>query len=57
MERERQQEQLENVYCKCGKIVAQKKRYKLYIKCRHCKRYLILSTGGSPWQVIGSNDP
>ncbi len=33
---------VENVRCKCGKIVCQLKGKVVLIKCRHCKRYVIL---------------
>ncbi len=34
----------EDLRCQCGKIVAQKLKRKLYIKCRHCKRFLTINT-------------
>lgn len=33
---------MENVRCKCGKIVCQLKGKVVLIKCRHCKRFVIL---------------
>ncbi|MFA5882147.1 MAG: hypothetical protein WC834_08105 [Eubacteriales bacterium] len=33
---------MENVRCKCGKIVCQLKGGVVLIKCRHCKRFVIL---------------
>ena len=33
---------MENVRCKCGKIVCQLKGSVVLIKCRHCKRFVIL---------------
>lgn len=33
---------MENVRCKCGKIVCQLKSNVVLIKCRHCKRLVIL---------------
>ncbi|AVX21354.1 MAG: hypothetical protein ACOY3H_08670 [Bacillota bacterium] len=35
---------LADVRCMCGKIVAQRARTKIYIKCRHCKRFIIIDT-------------
>jgi hypothetical protein len=32
------------VRCQCGKIVAQQQKRKIYIKCRHCKRFIIIET-------------
>lgn len=33
---------MENVRCKCGKIVCQLQGRVVLIKCRHCKRFVIL---------------
>lgn len=33
---------MENVRCRCGKIVCQLKGKVVLIKCRHCKRFVIL---------------
>lgn len=33
---------MENVRCKCGKIVCQLKGRVVLVKCRHCKRFVIL---------------
>lgn len=33
---------MENVRCKCGKIVCQLENQAVLIKCRHCKRYIAL---------------
>jgi hypothetical protein len=33
---------MENVRCRCGKIVCQLKGRVVLIKCRHCKRFVIL---------------
>jgi len=33
---------MENVRCKCGKIVCQLKGNVVLIKCRHCKRFVVL---------------
>ncbi|MHB8984155.1 MAG: hypothetical protein ACYC4E_02235 [Carboxydocellales bacterium] len=35
---------LTEVRCQCGKIVAQQHKRKIYIKCRHCKRFIIIET-------------
>ena len=32
--------------CKCGKIVSQTSDDLIVIKCRHCKRYIIIHTKG-----------
>ena len=37
---------LENVHCQCGKIVAQLKENVIIIKCRHCKRFIVINTKG-----------
>ncbi|GAW91445.1 hypothetical protein CHY_0353 [Calderihabitans maritimus] len=37
---------LENLRCKCGKIVCQFEGNTVVIKCRHCKRFIIISTKG-----------
>ncbi|MBU7007561.1 hypothetical protein [Phosphitispora fastidiosa] len=33
---------MENVRCRCGKIVCQLKGNVVLVKCRHCKRFVIL---------------
>ncbi len=33
---------MENIRCRCGKIVCQLKGRVVLIKCRHCKRFVIL---------------
>ncbi|MDT3700197.1 MAG: hypothetical protein RO469_12330 [Thermincola sp.] len=33
---------MENIRCKCGKIVCQLQGKVVLIKCRHCKRFVIL---------------
>jgi len=33
---------MENVRCKCGKIVCQLQGNVVLIKCRHCKRFVVL---------------
>lgn len=33
---------MENVRCRCGKIVCQLKGRVVLIKCRHCKRFVIM---------------
>lgn len=35
-----------NCRCQCGKIVCQIEDDKVIIKCRHCKRYIIIYTQG-----------
>lgn len=37
---------MEDVRCQCGKIVAQLKGNVVVIKCRHCKRFVVLNTRG-----------
>lgn len=50
---------MENVRCKCGKIVCQLKGRVVLIKCRHCKRFVILEfsdqegEGNSPLEKEG----
>lgn len=36
---------LDDVRCKCGKIVCQVQERVVLIKCRHCKRYVTLDFG------------
>ena len=33
---------MDNVRCKCGKIVCQLQDQVVLIKCRHCKRFVIM---------------
>lgn len=33
---------MEDVRCKCGKIISQLEEEVVLIKCRHCKRFVIL---------------
>ncbi|MDW7674317.1 MAG: hypothetical protein SCK28_07275 [Bacillota bacterium] len=35
-----------NCRCQCGKIVCQLEDNKVIIKCRHCKRFIIIHTQG-----------
>lgn len=35
-----------NSRCQCGKIVCEIEDDKVVIKCRHCKRYIIIHTKG-----------
>ncbi len=44
---------LAEVRCQCGKIVAQQQKRKIYIKCRHCKRLIIIDTriDGAGWEI------
>lgn len=35
---------MENLKCQCGKIICQVEGDTLIIKCRHCKRYIKIST-------------
>ncbi len=37
---------MDNFRCQCGKIVCQIEENKIVIKCRHCKRYIIIHTKG-----------
>lgn len=37
---------MEDLRCKCGKIVCQIKGNLVIIKCRHCKRLVIVNTKG-----------
>ena len=39
---------MENVRCRCDKIVAQLDGQKVVIKCRHCKRAVIISLDPRP---------
>jgi len=40
-------EPVEDVRCLCGKIVCQIQNEKVIIKCRHCKRYIIIDYQGN----------
>ncbi len=33
---------MQNVNCQCGKIVCQVQENTLIIKCRHCKRFIVI---------------
>ncbi len=44
--RERTVSRMENTRCACGKIVCQTEEDRVIIKCRHCKRYIVIHTGG-----------
>ncbi len=37
---------IEDLRCQCGKIVCQVKEKTIVIKCRHCKRFIIIRTEG-----------
>lgn|GEM_PF-1054894 len=37
---------MEDLRCQCGKIVCQIEGNDIIIKCRHCKRYIRISTAG-----------
>lgn len=37
---------MEDVRCKCGKIVFQVNGNEIIIKCRHCKRMIVIKTTG-----------
>ncbi|MCL4515496.1 MAG: hypothetical protein M1379_07935 [Firmicutes bacterium] len=43
---ERTMSRMENTRCACGKIVCQTGEDRVIIKCRHCKRYIVIHTGG-----------
>lgn len=43
---ERTKQEAEYMRCRCGKIVCQTTRDSVIIKCRHCKRYIIIKTEG-----------
>ncbi|MGE5576332.1 MAG: hypothetical protein ACM3TT_03925 [Syntrophothermus sp.] len=43
---ERTVSRMENTRCACGKIVSQTEEDRVIIKCRHCKRYIIIHTRG-----------
>lgn len=33
---------MDDLRCQCGKIVAQSNEHTVIIKCRHCKRYMLI---------------
>ncbi|GAW91450.1 hypothetical protein CHY_0353 [Calderihabitans maritimus] len=37
---------MQNVRCSCKKIVCQLEENTIIIKCRHCKRYILIETQG-----------
>lgn len=37
---------LDTIRCQCGKIIFQQDGDSIVIKCRHCKRYLVIKTRG-----------
>lgn len=37
---------MEDLRCKCGKIICQIEGSSIIIKCRHCKRLIIIETKG-----------
>lgn len=43
---------MENLRCECGKIVCQVQGNCIIIKCRHCKRFIVIHTNG----IITEND-
>jgi len=47
---------MENVRCRCGKIVCQLKGKVVLIKCRHCKRFVILEFNQDELQENGTID-
>lgn len=42
-----------DIRCQCGKIVAQQEKRKIYIKCRHCKRFIIIEApaDNTGWEI------
>lgn len=36
---------MDDLRCQCGKIVAQSNGNTVIIKCRHCKRYMLIKVG------------
>ncbi|MFZ5639457.1 MAG: hypothetical protein ACOY4Q_02065 [Bacillota bacterium] len=46
---------MENVRCRCGKIVCQLKGKVVLVKCRHCKRFVILEFNDQERQELTSN--
>lgn len=45
---------LDDLRCQCGKIVCQLQEQVVVIKCRHCKRFIIISTKG--FETTGEGD-
>ncbi|TDA69806.1 MAG: hypothetical protein D9V47_04270 [Clostridia bacterium] len=39
---------MEDVRCTCHKIICQVEGNEIIIKCRHCKRYVVIRMGGPP---------
>ena len=37
---------MEDFRCKCSKLIVQMTEREVIIKCRHCKRYIIINTQG-----------
>ncbi len=38
--------EVEKVTCLCGKIISERSREQIIIRCRHCKRKIIINTNG-----------
>lgn len=39
---------MEDIRCTCHKIICQVNDDEIIIKCRHCKRYIVIHTAGPP---------
>ncbi|GAW91443.1 hypothetical protein [Calderihabitans maritimus] len=48
---------MEDLRCLCGKIVSQFEGNCIVIKCRHCKRYLVIKTKGIHREEKGRFNP
>lgn len=40
-----------NIRCKCHKIICQVEESEVIIRCRHCKRYLVIKMSGPPLAI------
>jgi len=52
---------MNHVRCKCEKIIAQMEGRKVVVKCRHCKRFVVIDldaaqTGGTIIQFKEANE-
>ncbi len=47
---------MEDVRCKCGKIVSQLEGEVILIKCRHCKRFVIVNFSNQSGQSKASSE-
>lgn len=42
---------MDNVRCSCQKIICQLEDNEIIIRCRHCKKYLVIKMPGPPVSI------